>query len=275
MLISYDMTNAEYHSRPELSRSHVHRFKGRLGGKTQSFVQRGGTVFAGNASTDLGTNLDTAFVATVEKRTLDSVFVVPPAGVLATDGSRRGKAYTEWKSSLPAGAAEVSAATRKQIDDMIASILEHDRARELIEQTTSTQTSVFWTDADGFDRKARADGTTRELWYDLKTTASEWRDVYKSFIRFGYHWQAAWYTEAAIASGYEKHFRMPFIVVQTFAPYTVEVFTLPDRLVEQAAREIRETLFEMRRRIETGKYLPDDYGQERELHFPEYVYSAE
>ena len=57
-------------------------------------------------------------------------------------------------------------------------------------------------------------------------------------------------------------------------PFEVKVVTIPDRLVEQASREITETLYEMRRRRETQKYLPEEYGQEEELFVPEYVYSG-
>jgi hypothetical protein len=269
--VSHTMANDEYHAHPSLSRSVVHRFKSPI---VQQFVDRGGSIFGGSAATELGTHFDTAFGATIEKRSLDDVFVSAPRDVLAADGSRRGKAFTEWKQSLAPGAAEVSSATRSQLSDMILSLSEHKRARELMEQTMSTQTSVFWRDGNGFDRKARADGVTEDLWYDVKTTSSEWRDLYKSFVRFGYHWQAAWYTEAARESGYDKPFRMPFIVIQSGPPYEVKVLTIPDRLVEQASREITETLYEMRRRRETQKYLPEEYGQEEELSVPEYVYSG-
>lgn len=273
-IIHTDLSNDDYHAdKTHLSRSHVHRFKGRDGWRTQRFCDAGRSVFDGSSSTELGTNLDIAFGAAVEKRSLDDVFHVPPVDVLTSNGQRRGKAFDQWKAELPPGAVEISPATRAKVDDMIASILEHNDARELIEQTTSTQTSVFWTDEDGFARKARADGVTPTLWYDLKTTSSEWRDLHKSFIRFGYHWQAAWYQQAAMEAGHPA-FRMPFIVVSTDPPFPVKVLTIPDRMVEFAAREIRETLFEMRRRRETGKYIPDDFGKTEELEFPEYHYSG-
>lgn len=273
-IVHTDLSNDEYHAnKTHLSRSHVHRFKGRYGWKTQKFCDAGRSVFDGSASTDLGSSLDAAFSAVVEKRSLDDVFCVPPVDVLTSNGQRRGKAFDQWKENLPPGAIEVSPATRTKIDDMIASILEHDEARRLIEETTSTQTSVFWTDPDGFNRKARADGVTPSLWYDLKTTSAEWRDLHKSFIRFGYHWQASWYHDAAVAAGHPE-FTMPFIVVQTDPPHAVKVVTLPSRLIEFAGREIRETLFEMRRRRDTGVYVPEDYGKVEELEFPEYVYSG-
>ena len=55
--------------------------------------------------------------------------------------------------------------------------------------------------------------------------------------------------------------------MQTFAPYDVEVVTLPQDVLDRAAIEITETLDEVRRRRETGVYVAPEYHAVRQLVF--------
>lgn len=261
-----DMSNDEYHGRKShISRSSASRYRGVYGGRAQRFEEvEGKRLFAGNAGTSFGTLVDGAFEA--EARGVDwrSRCAVAPQDVLASDGSRRGKAFQQWKASLPADAVECSMADYTKVGDIIASLREHKLARQLLESITHTQYSVFWRDEDGHDRKARADGCNPEAWFDLKTTSSEWRDLKWSFRRYGYDWQAAWYTDAAIAAGW-KPFTFKFVVVQTFEPFDVSVISLTPDAVERARHEIKKTLADMRHRRETGEYVADTYHAEQVL----------
>lgn len=264
--VDYDMANEAYHAEKDhVSRSKAHRYRGAMGGRAQRYESDGKSLFSGNSATTFGSIVDAAFEATVRGVDWRARCVVPPPGVLAADGSRRGKAFTEWRSSLPGGAVECSASDFSKIADMVASLWEHKAARSLMEQVAHSQMSVFWRDSNGHKRKARADGVTRSgAWFDLKTTSSEWRELKWSFLRFGYHWQARWYCDAAEAAGAEP-FVFKFIVVQTFAPFDVKVVHLKDEDLERAGREIDETLYEMKRRQETGVWVPDSYHEEEVL----------
>jgi len=266
-VITRGMSNQEYHGiATHISRSTAHRYRGRNGGRAQRYAESGRSLFSGNASTTFGSLVDGAFEA--EARGIDwrSRCAVAPPSVLASDGSRRGKAFQSWKASLPSDAIECSDADFTKVADIIAAIREHEGANELIEQTTETQLSVFHVDEEGHARKSRADGCTPSLWYDLKTTNSEWDDLPRSFNRFGYDWQAAWYTDAAVKAGWEP-FTFKFIVVQAFPPYDVAVYRLPDWVVDRARQEIKETLDLIRRRRETGDYLDRFYHREIEMSF--------
>lgn len=264
--VDYDLPNEVYHAEKEhVSRSKAHRYRGLAGGRAQRYEAQGKSLFSGNAATSFGSIVDAAFEAVVRGVDWKARCVVPPPGVLASDGSRRGNAFKEWRSSLPVGAVECSEGDFQKTADMVASLWEHRRARDLMEQVAHSQMSVFWTDSNGHKRKARADGVTRSgAWFDLKTTSSEWRDLKWSFRRFGYDWQASWYTDAAVAAGADP-FVFSFIVVQTFAPFDVKVVHLTDEAIERARVEIDETLFEMRRREETGIFVPDSYHDEQIL----------
>jgi hypothetical protein len=266
--IDVDMPNEAYHAeKRHISRSTAHRYADDdMGGRSQRYAERGGSLFGGNSSTGFGTIVDVACGAEMRGVDWRSQVAVPPGSVLASDGSRRGKAYQEWKATLPAGCCECNATDYAKVQDIIASIYEHDAAKALVKAATHSQYSVFWTDSDGHARKARADGVTPRGWFDLKTTSSEWRDLKWSFLRFGYDWQAVWYADAARVAGFEP-FDFPFIVVQTFAPFNVKVVTLPGDVLARAADEIKRTLDAVRTRRETGIYVPASYHAVQELVF--------
>lgn len=265
-----DMANEAYHGeRAHVSRSAAHRYRDqRLGGRSQRFVEQyGKSLFAGNSSTTFGTLVDKACEAMITGTDWRQSVIVPPLNVLAADGSRRGRAYIEWRESIPGDSLETSAKDYEKVSDIVESIMEHRGARALIEASTHSQYSVFWTDDDGHKRKARADGVTPECWYDLKTTSSEWWELKHSFRRFGYDWQDVWYRQAARVVGGWGDFKFPFVVVQTFAPYDVAVVTLPEDVLKHAEDEIRETLNLIRQRRESGVYVPENYHESFELVF--------
>lgn len=263
--VDVDMSNEAYHGeKGHISRSTAHRYAGIEGGRAQRFAERGGVLFAGNASTGFGTAVDIACGAEMRGMDWRTQIAVPPPDVLAADGSRRGKAYQQWKATLGDEGCEVNATDFAKVGEIIESIREHNVARELMEAATHSQYSVFWTDENGHARKARADGVTPTEWFDLKTTSSEWRDLKYSFRRFGYDWQSVWYSDAARVAGFEP-FKFRFIVVQTFAPFNVKVVTLNEDALSRAAIEINETLDSIRRRRETGIYVPDSYHTVEEL----------
>lgn len=265
---SADMSNEEYHSeRGHISRSTAHRYVGDDGGRAQRYQEvYGKPLFTGNAATGFGTLVDVAIECEMRGADWRSRVAVPPPTVLASDGSRRGKAYQEWRASLPIGGLECAEADFSKVSDIVASIREHRAANSLLEAATHSQYSVFWTRPDGHALKARADGCTKSEWFDLKTTSSEWRDLKWSFLRFGYDWQASWYGDAAAAAGWPP-FIFKFIVVQTFAPFNVRVVTLPQEVVDRAADEITRTLDVIRDRREKQCYVSDDYHTVQELVF--------
>jgi hypothetical protein len=264
LLVTDNMPNDAYHAeREHISRSTAFRFEGPHGAVAQQFYDRGGVLFSGNASTDFGTAVDRAVGALMSGIDYRSLIAVCPAECLTSNGQRRGKAYEQWKQSLHSDAIEVSASDSTKVSAMVDSLLQHNRARDLIESCESAQRSVFWTDAEGHRRKARADGVSRSgMWWDLKTTSSDWDSLRYSFRRFGYHWQAAWYSDARDAAAREPlGLPFPFVVIQTFAPFCVEVVEITEDSLARARDQIRETLSLIKTRRETGVYLPDSYHE--------------
>jgi hypothetical protein len=161
-LTSFDMSNDEYHAeRQHISRSTAYRYRGVFGGRAQQYEDGGRKIFGGNSSTDFGSVFDAAVGLAATGGDWRSAVVSPPANVLAADGSRRGKAYTEWRSAnVCAGALECSPADYQKVEDMLDALYGHRNARRILEDTMTSQMSVFWRDEYGHDRKARGDGVT-------------------------------------------------------------------------------------------------------------------
>lgn len=267
-----ELSNDAYHGEKAfISRSTAHQIF-RYGGRGQWLLEKGRRLVGMNAGLKIGSWFDSYWEAKALGEDVSGLFVVAPSDVLAADGSRRGKAYTDWAKSQSG-----TIVTQEDIDLlqlMWDGVEQCAAAVFYLHETSDTQRSVFWEDRGGHKRKARFDGQTPSLIYDVKTTSSQWDQVYKSFIDYGYIWQAAWYTDAAYQIGYEP-FNMPFIVVQTVPPYETKVFTMPSDMVDAAREQIDQTLDAIRLRKETGEYLPADYGVEQEMTFPAWVWKKE
>lgn len=269
-----ELTNEAYHANEtHRSRSTVHSVF-RHGAFAHRYMKRGGRLFAGNAGTSLGSKFDRLWEAAHDGQKIEDVFCWAPVSVLS-NGARRGKPYTDWLAEQQAsGKEDISLDDLHKLQQMLANALECRRAKELLEATEDVQLSHFWEDNHGHKRKARFDGHTEREVYDVKTTSSAWKDLFRSFLDYGYIWQSAWYSDAAYEIGWPQ-FRMPFICVSSVAPYECRVVTIPEELVEQARQQIRDTLDLISLRESTGRYLPDDHGEEQELVFPDWVYSKE
>jgi len=270
------LSNEDYHRQfPDwISRSTAHQIY-RYGGMGQLLLDRGVRLFTGNNATTLGSKFDLLWEMRFQGKAINEVFSVPPASVLSSSGQRRGKPYEQWRDDLKAsGGEECSAEDYDRLSLMWEATENNDRAMELLSETTDCQRSVFWIDKAGHKRRARWDGATKELVYDVKTTSSTWEDLAKSFLNYGYFWQASWYGESARAVGYGP-FRMPFICVQTVPPYECRVVVPPEEFVDAAWHQIEQTLNLIVLRRETGAYLSEDYGDEQELSCPAWMWRQE
>jgi hypothetical protein len=264
------MSNADYHSQNDfLGRSYLHSVA-KYGGEAQRWMDMGYSLFGGNAGTRTGSKFDTIVTAVCEGKKLSDVLAIPPAEVLASNGHRRGKAYDAWKEEAERkGLIDCNAEEAWQLETMLDHLLANPAAKALVEQTTETQVSVFF-ELNGHRCKVRPDGCTPSLWWDLKTTSSTWDKVYRSAMDFGYAEQEWLYCQGAKAVGL-PHFRMPFVFVQTMAPYGVHVFYLPTEIVEEAGLRMTRVMEEVRLRRETGVYESADAGEITELQFPNWA----
>lgn len=90
--------------------------------------------------------------------------------------------------------------------------------------------------------KARLDYVRPDVLVDLKTTRDASPDAFgRTTWNFQYHVQSAWYRDAhAAAKGYE----LPFVIiaVETEAPYAVQVYRVPEHILELGRETYRALL---------------------------------
>lgn len=268
------MSAADYFAQNDfLSRSYLHSVA-RFGGEVQRWLDSGYSIFSGNSATKLGSKFDALVMGICEGKQLGDMLQVPPPDVLASNGSRRGKAYDEWKAKAEAkGIIDCNAEEAWQLERMVEHLLDNPAAAKLVEETSETQVSVFF-ECHGHRCKVRPDGCTPKLWWDLKSTSSTWDKLFRSVFDFGYSEQQWLYTQAALAIGYED-FRMPFVFVQTMPPFACHVFYLPEKLVSDAGVRLLRVMEEVRLRRETGVYEPADAGEITELQIPAWALRQE
>lgn len=265
------LSNAAYHAAREYDgRSFLEAVR-KHGGEVQLWMDKGYPLFGGNAATTKGSEFDEIVTGVLDGKSFDSLVCVPPDEVLGANGSRSTKAYKEW-AAAQTGVC-VTADQKWQYQQMLDAMRGNDAVYQLMEQTIRTQRSVFF-EAYGHKLKVRPDAETPELWWDLKTTSATWDRVFRSVLDYGYASQAWLYTEGAKALGYGD-FRMPFVFVQTMAPYSCRAYYLPEELVAEAGKQLVSVMEEVRLRRSTGMYMPADAGQIQEMAMPAWAMRTE
>ena len=265
------MANQTYHQKkPFDGRSFLCSVQ-KGGGEAQLWMDMGYSLFGGNSATTTGSEFDEIVTGVLGGKKFDDLVVVPPDDVLGANGSRSTKAYKEWAANQTGIC--VTADKRWQYSKMLDSMRGNDSVYELMTLTTRTQLSVFF-EAYGHKLKVRPDACTEGLWWDLKTTSSPWDRLFRSALDYGYLEQDWLYQQGAYAIGYPP-FRMPFVFVQTVAPFSCRSFVLPEELVAAAGKRLISTMEEVRLRRSTGSYVPADAEEIQEMAFPQWATHTE
>lgn len=265
------MSNSAYHAEKGFdSRSFLHTVA-KYGGEVQLWLDEGKTFFGGNSATSKGSEFDQIITGVLEGKSFDDLVVTPPEEVLGANGSRSTKAYKEW--AVQQTGVICTADQAFQYLEMLNSMRDNDAVFDLMKQTVETQVSVFF-EIDGHRLKTRPDACCPGMWWDLKTTSQPWDRLFRSAIDYGYAEQEWLYVESAKAIGY-SHFRMPFVFVQTTAPYACRAFYLPQEMVDHAGQRMMNVMEEVRLRRSTGMYMPADANDITELSVPAWALKGE
>jgi hypothetical protein len=240
MTIHYDMDDATYHARPELSSTQARqildspaRYKWALGqpARTSDAFDIGHAVHA----KVLGVGASVAV--------LDFDNYLTKAAKEARDEARA------------QGMTPLLAKDARTVAAMTEAVLAHTEARTLFEQPGHAEASVFATcDETLIDMRARFDylpelSITDPIAVDLKTTGTKAnvREFGKSVSTYGYHVQQGHYLDAlALATG-RHDIAMRFVVVEKAAPHFVAVHELDSlyaAIGHDSAREARRILRE-------------------------------
>lgn len=261
MTIHYDMSDAEYHARPELSSTGARL----LLGSPAKFKYRMDNPQRGKRDFDIG------HAAHAKVLGVGSGVIEYPAEHLTLSGNVSTKAATvAWAEEQRAGGLiPVSPADIGAVNAMAESILAHRKARELFEAGGHRELSVF-ADVEGVRSRARLDALV-ELegltGVDLKTTRKTANS--EGFARessdLGYFVQEAWYRQTLAAEGIQLS-RFVFVVVEKTPPYLVGVNehdVIFRSMGDAAAGQARERY---RRGVEHGDW--PGYSEQIELAAP-------
>lgn len=247
-MIDYQMDEARYHARPELSSTQARqildspaRYKWQLGRPARTSE----TFDIGHAVHSRVLGAGGAVIEYPEEHLTPSGAVSTKAATLAWATEQRDRGY------IPVTASQV-----RQVNAMAEAVLAHKEARALLEkQGGNPEASVFATcDETGIELRARFDflpdlERSDVFAVDLKTTGTRAtaRDFGKSVANYGYHIQQGHYLDTlALATGRDD-IAMRFIVVEKAAPYIVAVHQLDDyygHIGIDQAREARRILRE-------------------------------
>lgn len=189
----------------------------------------------------------------LQPETFNEDFAVMPEFNRRTKAGR--EAYLEWVDTVDCETV-VDADTLHEAQEMASAVFQNRLAARILEDrhdivTLKSQHEVpfFWTDPDtGEECKCRCDALTviddRIVIVDYKTAGSAKTDVFnQSIYKYGYHLQAAMYSEGvmrAMEIDYRPEFW--FAVQEKSPPYAVNVVTIPETVMQAGIDVYREYL---------------------------------
>lgn len=134
---------------------------------------------------------------------------------------------------------EIEAAT-----EVNRKVWEHKIAGKIFRDIVSREELVQWIEPEfQIPCKARADAQTAKRYLiDIKTTQdARPQKFWGSFYKYGYHLQAAHYSEGLVQNGVELQ-GVLIIAIESSAPYDVVVYELTNELLREAHVERRQLL---------------------------------
>lgn len=164
-----------------------------------------------------------------------------------------------WRAAND-GKTPLDTADGAAIAGMIASIRNHPKAGPLLTSGTPELT-MLWTDPEtGLRCKGRADFFAPQFRtaIDIKTTEDARPPAFaKSVANYGYHRQAAFYSNGFEAVGAPIDLFV-FVAVEKVEPYLVKVHTLDGDALALGEASIRRDLLAMRSCIESREFVGYD-----------------
>lgn len=258
-----DCTMAEYHARSELSNS-----------QCAAYVdpKRGPLYFYGvhiatpplvtpekTAALEFGTATHQLFSSPGR---IDEVAIEIPEEVLTKAGAKNGNNWHQWKADHP-GLVHLKAEEMQRARAMVRRVHEHPVASRLFSTAIHLEHTLVWTDAEtGLGLRARLDlfsGLGGEaIPSDFKTTRAKTpREFAWDAKKFGYHRQAAWYSEPLERLGYD----VPgffFITSDTSGYNACRVYELDPADIALGMEEIRRARREIAGRMESTDVSGED-----------------
>ena len=179
--------------------------------------------------------------ALLQPREYDNLVAITPAGINRRTSAGR-EEYAAWAEDNK-GKALITEDMNNQIADIQDSISQHELASYYLGCLSNTEVAAFFEVQPNVNGKALFDGLNLadDLLVDLKTTKSADPNQFnRSVVNFGYHIQAAYYSDA-----YEKVTGRPakafiFVAVEKEPPYSIGVYELTPEFLEAGRATYRQ-----------------------------------
>ena len=204
-----------------------------------------------------------------EERFWDALDIAPDEFLTATGNlSKKGE---DWLAAREPGRIGLTSVDREKLWKQTRQILANPAAKQLIDARVDAEFCVTW-DWEGHAMRARIDGATPEVWYDLKTTSdtTPLKTFWRSVLEYQYDLQAAVYESAAEAADWPLH-SLHFLVTQNAPPHACHVVTLPAAVMALARDRALRLLDDLQYRKDWDTWLPTDYGRVVELECPAFM----
>jgi hypothetical protein len=241
-VIRHDLSNAEYHAHPAISKSGLDRID-------QSPAHYRASLVEPRKETPALTFGSAAHCWILETDEALHRYVIAPQGI--DRRTKDGKA--QWAELEASGKTIISAEDAQTLENMLASVHSHPVADELLDNGIA-ESSVF-AELLGVSVKCRPDWLhDNSVIVDLKTTENAGLNAFgKSVANFRYHCQASFYTDICREVGLDiKAF--VFIAVEKAPPYAVSVYELDSDSIEVGRTLYQRNLETYRRCRETDHW---------------------
>ncbi len=168
------------------------------------------------------------------------------------------KLIAAWNAfdEVNCGCETVSAADWEKLHLMRHSLFDN-KASSSVLTGGEKELSLFWKDEQSnADMKCRIDNFYNGYVVDLKTTTDASPDAFgKSIANFGYHRQAAIYSDGVRACMHEEPKGFIFVAVEKTAPFLTATYILDAESLEAGHREYRQLLGQYACCVESNSWI--------------------
>jgi exodeoxyribonuclease VIII len=235
------MNNAEYHSHPAVSKSHLDQIAKSPLHYWARYLDPNREVPEPTAAMAIGSAVHTHVL---ELDQWDANYVVMPEGINKL--TKAGKAEWEAFKAAANGRTVLSRSDADLVMRIGQAVLTHPAAAFLLSRPGKAETTHMWTDAEtGLACKCRPDWITDDgdLVVDLKTTQdASSREFANSCAKFRYHVQAGFYCDGLAKANAVEPSEFIFIAVETKPPFGVAVYAASPEMKAAGRRRSQQDL---------------------------------
>lgn len=244
--IRHDLTNAEYHASPAISKSGLDLIR-----KAPALYRwRQANPTEQTPAMRLGTLTHTVVL---EPEAFDRSVIVRPEGI----DRRTSAGKADWAAfEIEADGKEmITVEEMAKLAAIQQAVHTHPAAAKALAGRPTIEQSIFW-DVDGIACRCRPDAVTeRGVIVDLKTTRDASPEGFaKSIAQYRYHVQAAFYSDGYRAAFGEAPRGFVFIAVETEPPYLVAVYVASEAMTQRGRIDYQTDLDTFRRCQESGTW---------------------